>query len=499
MNDLEFDIVVVGGGGAGAVLARTLADQTSASIALLEIGPSDADKEEVLDFRRYREVPAGPLGTRIPIVRPARGNGRFSYPVSRVLGGSTSQNTCIWFRPPATDFDDWVAAGASGWGADVVFPHFEALEATIPIETHTTDADFRRVLFDAAEQSGFERIDFGRPFDVGMGQYRMSKAGALRQSSSVVFLRPSSALPENLAILTQTAVERLLFGPNNRVIGVESSRGIIRARREVVLCAGALETPKLLMHSGIGAAADLRNFGIEVRQDLPGVGRHLLDHPAACVNIAAARPLPRDDLWNYAGVLFDRIEPDAPWPDIEIQLGPELFEQQTALAGYPSAPFGFAAYFTVNRARSEGSVRLSSADPSDHLAVDPAYFSDPDSYDMRIMVGGVKTARRLFSAPAMAGWAGPELAPGADCREDEAIAEFVRETATTGYHPGGTCRMGARNDPQAVVDPELRVMGVRGLRVADASIMPTMVSVNIAPTCMMIGHRAATLIARSLA
>lgn len=262
-----------------------------------------------------------------------------------------------------------------------------------------------------------------------------------------------------------------------------------------MLCAGALETPKLLLLSGIGPAEQLQAFDVPVRKNLPGVGRHLLDHPAACVNIAASRPLARDDVWNYAGVLFARVEPDAPWPDIEIQLGPELFEQQTAPAGYPSSQSGFAAYFTVNRARSEGSVSLASPDHRDHPRVDPAYFTDPDGYDMRIMAGGVRIARNLFATSAMQGWAGAELAPGVDCRDGADIEDFIRETATTGYHPGGTCRMGDPSDPHTVVDPTLSVVGVPGLRVADASVMPTMVSVNIAPTCMMIGHRAATLIA----
>jgi len=495
MDALEFDYVIVGGGGAGAVLARTLAEQTSATVALLEIGPSDAGHDEVLDFRRYREIPASPLGTRVPIVPPARGNKRFSYPISRVLGGSTSQNTCIWFRPPASDFDDWVAAGAAGWGPDAIFAHFDALELRVHVESQSSDLDSHRVLYDAAKDEGFERIDLSKSFDTGMGDYRMSKSGVLRQSSSVVFLHPLEALPANLTVLTETAAHRLIFAPDGSVSGVATSRGPVRARREVVLCLGALETPKLLMLSGIGPAQELQKFGIQVRRDLPGVGAHLLDHPAACVNIAASRKLARDELWNYAGVLFTRIEPDAPWPDIEIQLGPELFEQQTAPAGYPSSPDGFAAYFTVNRARSEGSVTLASPDPNDLPRVDPAYFSDPDGYDMRIMVGGVRTARRLFATPAMRGWAGIELAPGADCVDDEAIESYIRETATTGYHPGGTCRMGDPADPRTVVDPSLRVVGVPGLRVADASVMPTMVSVNIAPTCFMIGHRAATLIA----
>ncbi len=495
MDRSEFDYVIVGGGGAGAVLARTLAERTTATVALLEIGPSDAGRDEVLDFRRYREVPAGVLGTRIPIVKPPRGNGRFSYPVSRVLGGATSQNTCIWFRPPPSDFSDWQVAGGRDWGPADIFPHFDALEARVHVETEAADLDSHTILFDAARDAGYRRIDFSGPFDEGMGQYRMSKAGPYRQSTSVVFLRPSEALPPNLAVRTETAVMRLLFAPDGRVNGVATTRGPIRARREVVLCAGALETPKLLLLSGIGPAEQLRTFGIPVHRDLPGVGRHLLDHPAACVNIAASRPLARDEVWNYAGVLFARVAPDAPWPDIEIQLGPELFEQQTAPAGYPSSPSGFTAYFTVNRARSEGSVSLASPDHRDHLSVDPAYFTDPDGYDMRIMAGGVRIARDLFATSAMQGWAGVELAPGADCRDAAEIEDFIRETATTGYHPAGTCRMGDPAEPHTVVDPTLCVVGVPGLRVADASIMPTMVSVNIAPTCMMIGHRAATLIA----
>lgn len=495
MGSSTFDYVVVGGGAAGAVLARTLAERTSATVALLEAGPSDAGFEEVLDFRRYKEIPGGPLGMRIPILAPLRGNGRFSYPVSRVLGGATSQNTCIWFRPPPSDFADWEAAGAVGWGPDAVSWHLDALEARVHVETEAANLDSHQVLFDAARDVGFPRVDFSAPFDEGMGPYRMSKSGSRRQSSSVVFLRPAESLPPNLAVFPETEVTRLLFSPDGAVTGVETPSGPVHARCEVALCAGALETPKLLMLSGIGPGEQLRAFGIPVRRDLPGVGRHLLDHPAACVNVAASRPLARDDIWNYAGVLFARVEPHAPWADIEIQLGPELFEQQTAPAGYPSAPFGFTAYMTVNRARSEGSATLASPHYRDNLRIDPAYFTDLSGYDMQVMIAGVRLARRLFAAPAMAGWTGRELAPGSACLEDGEIEGFIRETATTGYHAAGACRMGDPASPETVVDSNLHVVGVPNLRVADASIMPLMVSVNIAPTCMMIGHHAATLIA----
>jgi choline oxidase len=250
------------------------------------------------------------------------------------------------------------------------------------------------------------------------------------------------------------------------------------------------------MLSGIGPARHLAELGIAVRADLPGVGAHLLDHPAATVNMASRRPVARDPLWNYSGVLFARVESrEAPWPDIEMQIAPELFEQQTAPAGYPSAPDGFNVYMTCNRARSEGSLRLRRPEPEAPPRVDPAYFTDPDGYDLRVMTEGLRLARRLFAARALEGWIGAELAPGADCRSDEEIAAYLRETATTGYHPAGTCRMGRPDDPRAVVGPDLRVRAIRGLRVADASVMPQMVSTNIAATCMMIGHRAAELVA----
>lgn len=495
MSDLEFDYVIVGSGGAGGVLARSLAERTNATVAVLEAGPSDEGRPEILDYRRYMDVRRSALARLISIVPPQRGNGRFQYPISRVLGGSTSQNSCIWLRPPASDFADWEAAGAAGWGADAVMPHFAALESRIHIEEAFPDQDSHRVLWKAAEELGFEQIDFAKAFDEGMGRYRMSKAGSERQSTAVVFLRPPASLPKNLSVLTETEVQKLIIGPGNEVLGVETNRGSIRARREVVLSAGALDTPKLLMLSGIGPAAHLKEFGIEVKKDLAGVGAHLLDHPIACVNFAAREALARDADWNYSGIIFARTEPDVVWPDIEVQVGPELFEQQTKPAGYPSAPNGFTAYIALNRAKSEGTVRLASTDIRDNPIVDPAYFSDSDGYDLRVMVGGVRMSRRLFATPTISGWIDRELSPGVDSQSDEELGAYVRDTATTGYHPAGTCAMGATANPNSVVNPELKVAGVRRLRVADASVMPTMVSVNIAPTCMMIGHRAAALIA----
>lgn len=496
MTERSFDYVIVGGGGAGAVLARRLAEQTTKSVALLEAGPSDDGFSAIHDLGRFSELANSPVSRPVPVKLPEGQRARFTMPTSRVLGGSTSRNTCIWFRPPASDFHDWAAKGAQGWSPEEVAPHFDALERQVPIEKQVPDLSGHRAMWQAALETGFAPVAFSEPFGIGIGHYRMSKTGRRRQSSAVAYLNPLQALPANLAVFTETEVLRLRIGSDRRISGIETTRDTFHAAAEVILCTGAIDTPKLLMLSGIGPAEELRSLGLHPIVDLPGVGRHLLDHPAACVNLESLRPLERDTLWNYVGVLFASLVERDGWPDIEIQLGPELYTRQTGQVGYPDAPFGFTAYMSVNRARSEGSVRLQSPDPAAHPIVETAYFTDPDGYDLRVMTQGVRLVRQLFASRALSDWRGVELAPGPDCLTDAEIGAYLRETALTGYHPAGTCRMGAADDPKCVVRPDLRVRDLENLRVADASVMPSMVSVNVAATCMMIGHYAAALIAQ---
>lgn len=491
MQELTFDYIIIGGGGAGAVLARRLADQTNASVALLEAGPSDEGFDVLHDLGRFHELDASSISRPVPVTLPETRLARYTMPTSRVLGGSTSRNTSIWFRPPASDFADWEAKGAQGWGADAVNAHFDALERHIHIETQVPDFASHRLMWQAALESGYKPVNFTKPFGEGVGHYRMSKTGVVRQSSSIAYLHPAETRPKNLTVLTETDVQRLVVDENKRIAGVETNRGIFKANAEVILSAGAIDTPKLLMLSGIGSASELTKHGITPIVDLPGVGQHLLDHPAACVNLESRLPLERDTFWNYVGVVFATAAETGAWPDIEIQLGPELYVKQTRAAGYPETPYGFTAYMSVNRARSEGSVTLATTDPTAHPIVDTNYYSDPDGYDMRVMVESVRLVRRMFNTPALYAWRGRELAPGDDRQNDEEIATYLRDTTLTGYHPAGTCRMGAIDDTKTVVGPDLRVKGISNLRVADASVMPSMVSVNIAATCMMIGHFAA--------
>lgn len=497
MKALTFDYIIIGGGGAGGVLARRLADQTTASVALLEAGPSDEGFDAIHDLGRFHELEASSISRPVPVTLPETRLARYTMPTSRVLGGSTSRNTSIWFRPPASDFASWQAKGAHGWGAEAVTAHFDALERHVRIETQAPDFTSHRLMWQAALESCYQPVDFAKPFGEGIGRYRMSKTGVVRQSSSIAYLHPLHARPKNLTVFTQTEVQHFAIDENKRVSDIKTNRGLFKAAAEVIICAGAIDTPKILMLSGIGAADELTKHAITPIVDLPGVGRSLLDHPAACVNLESRLPLERDTFWNYAGVVFATATETGAWPDIEIQLGPELYVKQTRAAGYPETPYGFTAYMSVNRARSEGSVTLASSDPAAHPIVDTNYYRDRDGYDMRVMVEGVRLVRRLFTATILDAWRGRELAPGDDRQSDEDIAAYLRNTTLTGYHPAGTCRMGAVDDVKTVVDPDLRVKGIANLRVADASIMPSMVSVNIAATCMMIGHFAAEKICQT--
>ncbi len=352
-----FDYVVVGAGASGAVLARSLADK-GFTVALLERGSSDEGHEEIAQLARYQEVIASRFAERLEIVAGNGCNPHTIYPVGRVLGGSTSLNTCIWFRPPFSDFSSWRATGADGWTDASIERCFARLERAISIEEVPSAEMPHRAMLAAVAESGFRPVDFARSFGEGFGPYRLSKGGSRRQSAAAVFLRPP--LPSTLHIATETAARRLAVAGECRIGAVETDSGIYSARREVILSAGAFGTPKLLMLSGIGPASELRRLGLPVRKDLPGVGRHLLDHPAAAINFAARSALPRQPIWNYAGVLFARVVEDkGAWPDAEIQLGPEVFDRFTVPAGYATAVHGFCAYITVNRARSEGLVRAS--------------------------------------------------------------------------------------------------------------------------------------------
>lgn len=494
MQRTEFDYLVVGGGTAGAIVAARLAE-AGAEVGLIEAGPPDAPDRRILELRNWPQLLGSELDFDYRIEPQARGNGRIRHSRGRVLGGCSSHNSAIAFRTPDIDLRAWERRGARAWGPEAVLPFFERIGQRVPLELAPPDNACAAAFVEAAQQAGFPLIDFRQANSgEGVGWFVLNKRGPLRASSSVAYLHPLDRLPERLTLLTDTPVSRLLIDGHGDAVGAASERGTLRARREVVLCAGAFDSPKLLLLSGIGAADHLRSVGIPLRVDLPGVGAHLIDHPEGIVMWESARPVPPVSTQFWEAGLFVRTDPGLEAPDLMFHFGTVPFDINTAPLGYPTAEQAFCLTPNVTRACSEGMVRLRSADPAAPPVIDPRYFTDPAGHDERVMLAGVKLARRIVDQPALRAWVMRELAPGLAVQSDADLSEYARRTANTVYHPAGTCRMGATDDPLAVVDPQLRVRGMRKLRVADASIFPSMIGVNPCLTCMMIGERCAAFI-----
>lgn len=487
----HFDYLVIGGGTAGAITAARLAEAHQ-RVALFEAGPADAGNPRILELIRWPDLLESEYDFDYRIEPQPRGNGRIRHARAKVLGGCSSHNSCIAFYAPDYDMQIWQAAGAVGWGAQEVAPFFRKVRQKVQFETANTGNAFVLDLLTAAEQAGLPTITFnqGGQQQVGAGWFDLNKRGAVRDSSSVAYLHPLSQWGSTLTFYLNHMITRILV-ENGRAIGVQTADGPIYADSEVIVACGAFDSPKLLLLSGIGPADHLLGLGIDVVHDLPGVGEHLLDHPEGVVNWQLSRPMPPEAINFWEVGIFERTQPDLPAPDLMMHLGVTVFDMQTKPAGYPTAEHAFALTPNVARARSEGSVRLRSSDPAAPPLIDFRYFTDPEGYDERVMVAGVKRAREIVAQPALADWVLGELSPGRAVQDDEAISAYVRSTANTVYHPAGTCKMGAADDPSAVVDPFLRVRGIAGLRVADASVFPTMIGVNPNITVMMIGERCA--------
>lgn len=511
----EFDYIIVGGGSSGAALAARLSENPDVSVALLEAGPHDKHHDEVLTLKRWPELLESGLDWDYAIEPQENGNSFMRHARAKVLGGCSSHNSCIAFHTPAEDLQIWEKLGANGWGPDEVLPLLKKLENNDrPGDHHGHDGPVELMsvpdddpvgvaVLDACEQAGIPRKQFneGETVTHGADFFQVNrKADGTRASSSVSYLHPNEGR-ENLHVLTDMWVTRVLFDDDNRAVGVEyradtfNRKATLAARREVILSAGAINTPQLLMLSGIGPAEHLREHGIEVRVDAPGVGENLQDHPEAVINFEADVEMVRDSTQWWEIGIFTQIEENIDLPDLMMHYGCTPFDMHTARAGYPSADEMFALTPNVTHARSRGTVRLRSGDYRDKPAVDPKYFTDPEGYDMHIAVEGIKLARTIAAQPALAGLIKRELSPGPDVTTDEEIADYVAKTHNTVYHPAGTVRMGSLDDDMSPLDPELRVKGVTGLRVADASVMPQLTAVNPNITCYVIGERAAQLIA----
>jgi choline dehydrogenase-like flavoprotein len=484
-----YDVVVVGGGTAGAVIAARLSADPAVRVCLIEGGPSDVGDDRVLLLRNWLSLLETELDYDYPTVEQERGNSFIRHARGRVLGGCSSHNTMISLLPPAEDFADWVAAGATGWSADEITPLVKRLAVHIEpvVERNQLAVDFVAACHDALGVP--VRADFNaEPFADGTGFFPVGyhPDTGIRSSSSVAYLHPYLDRP-NLTVLTETWAYRLDVR-GDRVTGVRVSGDRVIHGDQYVLCAGAVDTPRLLLLSGIGPAGDLRELGIEVAADLPGVGENLLDHPESLILWESSRPVPPESAMDADAGLFVRRDPGATRPDLMFHLYQIPFTVHTERLGYDVPAHGFGMTPNVPRPRSRGRLWLTSADPAVKPALDFRYFTDPDGYDERTIVDGLRVAREVAATAPFASWIAREIAPGPDLRSFRELSEYGRAVHHTVYHPAGTCRIGA------VVDPELRLRGFTNVRIADASVFPTMPTVNPVVTVLLVGERAAELI-----
>ncbi|MFD0123326.1 GMC family oxidoreductase [Streptomyces virginiae] len=497
-----YDYVVVGGGTAGSVIASRLTEDPDISVAVIEGGPSDVGRDDVLTLRRWMGLLGGELDYDYPTTEQPRGNSHIRHSRARVLGGCSSHNTLIAFKPLPSDWDEWAEAGADGWDAAAMDPYFARLRNNIvPVGEADRNA-IARDFVDAAQTAlGVPRIEgFNkRPFDEGVGFFDLAyhPENNKRSSASVAYLHPFLDRP-NLHIALETWAFRLELD-GTRATGVhirtkEGAEHVVRARREVLVCAGAVDTPRLLLHSGIGPRADLEKLGIPVVHDLPGVGENLLDHPESVIVWETHGPIPENSAMDSDAGLFVRRDPRAEGPDLMFHFYQIPFTDNPERLGYERPAHGVSMTPNIPKPRSRGRLYLTSADPEVKPALDFRYFTDEDDYDGRTLVDGIRIARQIAASEPLAGWLNREVCPGPEVTSDEELSAYARQVAHTVYHPAGTCRMGADDDELAVVAPDLKIRGLDGIRIADASVFPTMTAVNPMIGVLMVGEKCADLL-----
>jgi choline dehydrogenase len=522
---LEADYVIVGAGSAGCALAYRLSESGKHSVIVIEYGGSDigpfiqmpAALSFPMNMSRYdwgfRTEPEPHLGGRT-----------LATPRGKVVGGSSSINGMVYVRGHARDFDHWAEVGAKGWGFTDVLPYFRRMEnvkggeegwrgtdGPLHVQRGSRLNPLYQTFIEAGREAGFEITeDYNGSKQEGFGPMEQTIHQGRRWSAANAYLKP--ALKRQNVSLVRGFARRVVI-ENQRATGVEiearSSIQVVKARREVILAASSINSPKLLLLSGIGPAEELRSLGIDVVADRPGVGRNLQDHLELYIQQACREPITLHSRLNlfskaligaewlffrsglgatnhFEAAAFVRSRPGVDYPDIQYHFLPAAIRYDGKAV---AKVHGFQAHVGPMRSKSRGRVALASPDPREGPKIRFNYMShEEDWIDFRRCI---RLTREIFSQPVFAPFSDYEIAPGPDVASDDALDDYVREHVESAYHPCGTCRMGSADDPMSVVDPELRVIGVDSLRVADSSVFPRITNGNLNAPTIMLGEKAA--------
>ncbi|BBB96445.1 oxidoreductase [Bradyrhizobium elkanii USDA 61] len=524
-----FDFVVVGAGSGGCAVAGRLSEDPATSVALLDAGGTN-DNWVVTTPGALVLMVAGTVNNWAFNTVPQKGlNGRIGYqPRGKGLGGSSAINAMVYIRGHRADYDHWAALGNTGWAFADVLPYFKRSEdnsdfdgeyhgkgGPLAVNKLRSGNPIQQTFLQAAQEAQFRiREDFNAEDHEGLGIYQVTQRNGERWSAARAYVHPHIGRRTNLRVETNAHATRILF-EGKRAVGVEYRQGKevkqLRARREVLLASGAFQSPQLLMLSGVGDAAALGRHGLASVHHLPGVGQNLQDHPDFIFGYMSDNP-------NFAGISlkgmprlvraimqyrrerrgpltsnfaecggFLKTRPDLDIPDIQLHFGMAMVDDHGRKR---HGGTGFSCHVCLLRPKSRGSVALAGSDPMQAPLIDPNFLGEED--DLESMVAGYKTTRRLMEAPALRALQQKDVFTS-NVRTDDDIRSILRERVDTVYHPVGTCKMGTA-DPLAVVDPKLRVHGLEGLRVVDASIMPTLIGGNTNAPTIMIGEKAADMI-----
>jgi choline dehydrogenase len=532
LSQTHFDFIIIGAGSAGATLAARLTENSQFSVCLIEAGGKDKNPFIHMPFGLAFLSRLTNLGWQYNTEPQSQLNNRkLFWPRGKVLGGSSSLNAMCYIRGVPDDYDRWSDMGAKGWDWQTVLPYFKKSEKQQHGESELHGADgylsvsdlrhtnpLSNTFVDAAEEIGLSKVsDFNSRDREGLGFYQVTQENGQRCSSAKGYLTPALIRP-NLTVLTKALVEKIQINDGVATgvkLQLDGQSIELTASKEVLLSAGAINSPQVLMLSGIGPKEHLAKKGIETKADLPGVGQNLQDHLDAIVqhrcknrdsySISLAL-IPRyakaafNYMFNRQGVFtsnvaeaggFDKTQSTADIPDIQYHFLPAILLNHGRSTAFG---YGYGVHVCALYPKSRGEIKLRSNKPNDPVMIDPNYLEHPD--DQKVMIDGVRRARKILAAPSFEKYQSWEIGPGSDAQSDEEILAFIRKKSETIYHPVGTCKMGDISDVMTVVDSELKVKNIKGLRVVDASVMPTLVGGNTNAPTIMIAERCADLIKR---